>query len=90
MGTEMEWPMTDFEMALRGLEGLAQDEITELVISQLSAGEAASFAVLKKGLSLETLRVLSATTIARQRRIRVNRATLTRTSRITLKRKAEI
>ena len=77
MGTEIEWPMTDFETALRGLEGLAQDEITELVISELSDGDAASFAVLKKGLSLETLRVLSAITIARQRRIRVNRATPT-------------
>jgi hypothetical protein len=57
-------PLTDFERALRRLEGLTRGEIAELVTAQIVDENAEDFAVVTEGLSLETLRLLSARALA--------------------------
>jgi hypothetical protein len=69
MATEILLPLTEFEMTLRNLEGLTRGEIAELVIPQISVQAARSFAVLNTRLSLDVLRVFSATTLVTHRRI---------------------
>ena len=54
-------PLTDFETALRGVEGLTRGEIAELVTAQIVDAE--DFALVT-GLSLETLRLRAARALA--------------------------
>jgi hypothetical protein len=57
-------PLTDFERALRRLEGLTHGEIAELVTAQIVDKDGEDFAVVTEALSLETLRLLSARALA--------------------------
>jgi hypothetical protein len=57
-------PLTDFEKALRRVEGLTRGEIAELVKAQIVDTDARDFAGITAGLSLETLRLLSARALA--------------------------
>jgi hypothetical protein len=69
MGTGTAAPPTDFENILSELEGLTPSEIVERVTSEVSDRTAQRYALRKRGLSLETLRFVSAATLTRQRRI---------------------
>lgn len=64
MGIHIDLPLTEFERVLRRLEGLTRGEIAELVTAQIVDKNAESFAVLTEGLSIETLRFLSARALA--------------------------
>lgn len=62
---------TDFDVALRSLEGLTKTEIAELVVKHLSSEDAESFAALAASLSLDALRFLSARVLLREGRVQV-------------------
>jgi hypothetical protein len=64
MGIHIDLPLTEFERVLRRLEGLTRGEIAELVTAQIVDKDAESFAGLTEGLSIETLRFLSARALA--------------------------
>ncbi len=53
-------PATEFERALRGLEGLARDEVLALVVARVDHDNERAYASLTESLSLETLRLLLA------------------------------
>ena len=64
---------TDFDVALRSLEGLTRTQIAELVVKHLSSEDAESFAALAESLSLDALRFLSARVLLREGRVHVAR-----------------
>jgi hypothetical protein len=60
MDGQTDVPATEFERALRGLDGLTRSEIVALVIARVGRDDELAFAALTESLSLETLRLLSA------------------------------
>jgi hypothetical protein len=56
---------TAFERVRRALESLTRAQIVERVIARISPDDAASFAVVSQGLSIEALRFLSARALVR-------------------------
>jgi hypothetical protein len=60
MDGQADLPATEFERALRGLEGLARNEIVALVVARVDHDNERAFAALTESLSLDTLRLLLA------------------------------
>jgi hypothetical protein len=56
---------TAFERVRAALESLTRAQIVERVIARISPDDAASFAVVSQGLSIEALRFLSARALLR-------------------------
>jgi hypothetical protein len=56
MDGQTDLPATEFERALRGLEGLTRNEIVALVIARVDRDNELAFVALTESLSLETLR----------------------------------
>jgi hypothetical protein len=66
---DIEFGPTEFERLLHSLDGLTRSEIAELVMAGISGEEAATFALLTHGLSLDALRFVSARALMRFRRL---------------------
>ncbi len=60
MDGQADLPVTEFERALRGLEGLTRDEILALLVARVDHHNELAFAALTGSRSLETLRLLTA------------------------------
>ena len=60
MDGQADLPVTEFEKALGGLEGLTRDEILALVVARVENHNERAFAALTENLSLETFRIVSA------------------------------
>jgi hypothetical protein len=60
MDGQADLPVTEFEKALGGLEGLTRDEILALVVARVENHNERAFAALTENLSLETFRIASA------------------------------
>jgi hypothetical protein len=70
MGRELE--PTEFEVTLAALSGLTRDQLAQRVLERISPQDAAAFATIANGLSLEALRFLSARTLVRQRLLKTS------------------